>query len=155
MQEMSVQAAVPGGQQMQVNVVQRLLSTGPQPAEARALNCGHPAQAAGQSHLKPLPVGDANTLTRAVRACRGRLRCSVQVRTGPPSPSTAAPTPCSCSINGARPINHCQSRRTPKQTAAGYGQELQAEVVKNPSNLVFGSDGCLYVACFTLDHVVR
>ena len=35
------------------------------------------------------------------------------------------------------------------------GDELQDDVIKNPSNLVFGADGSLFVASFTLDHVVR
>lgn len=35
------------------------------------------------------------------------------------------------------------------------GDELQNDVIKNPSNLAFGADGSLFVASFTLDHVVR
>ena len=45
------------------------------------------------------------------------------------------------------------SEDVPSKETAGYGQELRADVVKNPSNLVFGVDGALFVACFTLDHV--
>eukprot|EP01052_Picozoa_sp_SAG31_P001507 SAG31_NODE_50_length_30520_cov_89.906712_28_plen_147_part_00 len=47
------------------------------------------------------------------------------------------------------------SEDRPSQTAVGIGQELRVDVIKNPSNLVFGPDGALFVACFTLDHVVR
>lgn len=47
------------------------------------------------------------------------------------------------------------SEDRPSQTAIGIGEELRVDVVKNPSNLVFGPDGALFVACFTLDHVVR
>ena len=35
------------------------------------------------------------------------------------------------------------------------GDELHDEVITNPSNLIFGADGSLFVASFTLDHVVR
>lgn len=35
------------------------------------------------------------------------------------------------------------------------GDELQDDVITNPSNLLFGVDGSLFVASFTLDHVVR
>jgi sugar lactone lactonase YvrE len=38
---------------------------------------------------------------------------------------------------------------------AGFGEELSSQVITNPSNLIFGLDGALYVASFTLDHLVR
>ena len=42
-----------------------------------------------------------------------------------------------------------------RSSCACSSQELKVDAVKNPSNLLFGQDGALYVACFTLDHIVR
>jgi hypothetical protein len=56
-----------------------------------------------------------------------------------------------------------RARRSQELSASGGeidlvgpdANELQDDVITNPSNLVFGADGALFVASFTLDHVVR